>query len=213
MASAFSTFTGANGMRGRRSVALGTVLSWLTSICFAPLNGAEIFVGSGAKAGEVTHDTAIIHVRLTTTTGQDSEGLIPGREGEARLRYATDQNANETITAWRGAKPDVDWSIQFLLADLRPANRYFYRIEYRTNARATSETSDVYSFVTAPAPEQRAPVKFHLTTCQDLNGSGTYEHMAQQKPDFCVSAGDTVYYDGQCLARNVPQAWQAYQKM
>ncbi|HMC09982.1 MAG TPA: alkaline phosphatase D family protein [Pirellulaceae bacterium] len=34
-----------------------------------------------------------------------------------------------------------------------------------------------------------------------------------QRPDFCVSAGDTVYYDGQGQARNVPEAWQAYQKM
>jgi len=37
--------------------------------------------------------------------------------------------------------------------------------------------------------------------------------MAAQRPDFCVSDGDTVYYDGQGQARNVPQAWQAYQKM
>jgi alkaline phosphatase D len=178
------------------------------------VSAADIFVGSGVKAGEITDASAIVLVRLTSTPGQDADGMIPGREGQARLRYAAnEQLTGAATTPWEAAKPDADWSIQFRLRDLKPKARYFYRVEYRTAAAAASETSEVFSFVTAPAANDRAPVKFHLTTCQDLNGSGTYLHMMAQKPDFCVSDGDTVYYDGQCLARNVPQAWQAYQKM
>jgi alkaline phosphatase D len=179
-----------------------------------PLPAADIYIGSGVKAGEITDRSAIVLVRLTTTPGQNAEGLIPGREGQARLHYAPDAALKSPATTnWESAKPDADWSIQFPLRDLKPATWYFYRVEYRTTASAPSESSDVFSFLTAPAADQRVPVKFHVTTCQDLNGANTYVPMAAQKPDFCVSAGDTVYYDGQGLARNVPQAWQSYQKM
>jgi phosphodiesterase/alkaline phosphatase D-like protein len=180
----------------------------------ATLPAADIYLGSGVKAGEVTHDSAIVLVRLTATAGQDAEGLIPGREGEARLKHSTSERLSDAKTTdWQAAKPDADWAIHFKLAGLKPASRHYYRVEYRTAASAASETSEMFSFLTAPPPADRAPVTFHLTTCQDLQGFGTYVPMAAQKPDFCVSAGDTVYYDGQCLARNVPEAWQAYQKM
>ena len=192
------------------------VMAILIVLCaqIAVGKSAEIYLGSGVKAGEITDRTAIVLVRLTARLDQDAEGLIPGKEGQARLQYAADEGLRSpTTTAWESAKADADWSIQFRLRDLKPATRYFYRVEYRTGASAASELSEVFSFLTAPAADQRVAVKFHLTTCQDLHGSGTYVPMAAQKPDFCVSAGDTVYYDGQCLARNVPQAWQAYQKM
>jgi alkaline phosphatase D len=186
----------------------------LLGILSLRLSAADIYVGSGVKAGEITDRSAIVLIRLTTADGQNADGLIPGREGQARLHYSPDkQLADASVTPWESARPAVDWSIQFRLNDLKPQTRYHYRVEYRTDAKAASESSDHFSFVTAPPPDQRAAVKFHLTTCQDLNGFGTYPHMTAQKPDFCISAGDTVYYDGQCLARNVPQAWQAYQKM
>lgn len=195
------------------STALAIAFS-LTSLLTLPLRAAEIYLGSGVKAGEITHDSAIVLVRLTSTPGQNAEGLIPGREGQARLKYATNETlADAKTTNWESAQPTADWSIHFRLTGLSPKTRHYYRVEYRAAANSPSETSDVFSFLTAPAPTDRALVKFHLTTCQDLHGFGTYPHMTAQKPDFCVSAGDTVYYDGQCLARNVPEAWQAYQKM
>src|SRR5262245_9546764 len=142
---------------------------------------ADIYVGSGVKAGEITDRTAIVLVRLTTRDDQDADGLIPGREGQARLQYAADEKLQSPAsTAWEAARPDVDWSIQFRLTDLKPATRYYYKVEYRTAASTPSESSEVFSFLTAPAADQRAPVMFHLTTCQDLHGSGTYIHMAAQ---------------------------------
>jgi phosphodiesterase/alkaline phosphatase D-like protein len=175
---------------------------------------ADIYVGSGCKAGEVTDTTAIVLVRLTATPGQDDKGNIPGREGEARLEYGPLQSlAGAMQTPWQSVDPKADWSIHFQLRDLRASARYFYRVEYRTSAIATSERSDLYSFVTAPPPNERAAVQFILTTCQDLRGFNTYVPMTAQNPDFCISDGDNVYYDGQGDARNVPEAWQAYQQM
>jgi phosphodiesterase/alkaline phosphatase D-like protein len=175
---------------------------------------ADINLGSGVKAGEITDRSAIVLVRLTSRDSQDDQGLIPGKEGQARLRYADNQQLNSAgTTSWQQAQAEADWAIHFQFADLKPATRYYYQVDYRTGPAAEHETSETFSFLTAPPANERQPVRFHLTTCQDLHGSGTYKPMAEQKPDFCVSAGDTVYYDGQCLARNVPEAWQAYQKM
>ena len=189
------------------------------AFCHPPLQAAEIFLGSGAKAGEITASTAIVLVRLTSTSGQDAAGLIPGRDGQARVRYGTDeqqagaQASTWSATGWETVDEAQDHSFQFSLKELIPAQRYFYLVDMRESASGEVYTSALHSFVTAPAVDQRAPVMFHLTTCQDLHGESTYRPMAKQRPDFCISAGDTVYYDGQGLARNVPQAWQAYQKM
>jgi len=175
---------------------------------------ADVYLGSGVKAGEITDRTAIVVVRLTSTPGQNAAGLIPGTTGQARLHYAAnEQLADADTTDWQDARPTADWSIHFRLAALKPASRYHYVVEYRAAADAASQKSEPFSFATAPAPGDRAPVKFILTTCQDLNGPGVYPHMAARQPDFCISDGDNVYYDGQCLARNVPEAWGAYQKM
>lgn len=188
-------------------------------LCNSHLDAEEVFLGSGAKAGEITDKTAIVLVRLTSSPGQDAAGLIPGRDGQARVRYSTDEKLADAqakpwlATGWETVDAAHDHSFQFSLKELKPAQRYFYLVDMREAASGEVYTSARHSFVTAPAADQRAPVMFHLTTCQDLHGESTYRPMAKQRPDFCISAGDTVYYDGQGLARNVPQAWQAYQKM
>ncbi len=67
---------------------------------------ADIYIGSGCKAGEMTDRSAIVLVRLTTTPGQDANGNIPGREGEARLRYAADETLQSPqMTSWQRANP------------------------------------------------------------------------------------------------------------
>ena len=76
------------------------------------LRAADLFVGSGVKAGEITDRTAIVLVRLTSTPGQDANGLIPGREGQARLQYAANESLQAAATTgWESAKPAADWSI------------------------------------------------------------------------------------------------------
>src|SRR5262245_26647119 len=118
--------------------------------CHAAVShAADIFLGSGVKAGEITDRTAIVLVRLTTRADQDAEGLIPGKVGQARLQYAAADEGlrSPTATAWEDAKAEADWSIQFRLRDLKPATRYYYRVEYRTAAIAASEPSEVFSFV------------------------------------------------------------------
>ena len=174
----------------------------------------SLHLGSGAKAGEITDRAAIVHVRLTATAKQNRQRAIPGREGYARLLYGLDVSLTDAkATDWRPAKADDDYSIQFKLGNLQPARRYFYRVEYRLDERAKVKQSDLFSFKTAPAPDVRAGVKFQVTTGQDLRAGNTYLAMAAQKPDFLVSTGDNVYYDGAGKAHDVPGAYRAYQMM
>jgi phosphodiesterase/alkaline phosphatase D-like protein len=190
------------------------ILAALTLTAFQLSTAAELHLGSGAMAGEITDRSALIHVRLTTSTGQNAEGLIPGSAGDVRLFHDTTGTfAHPTITPWQSARASEDHAVKFALTGLQSAQRHYYRFEIRADAQSPAKMSETFSFLTAPRPGDRAAVMFHLTTCQDLLAERTYLPMIEQKPDFCVSDGDTVYYDGQCLARDIPQAWQAYQKM
>src|SRR4051794_37729587 len=73
---------------------------------------ADIYLGSGAKVGEMTDRAAIVLLRLTSTPGQDKDGLIPGCEAEARLLFGTEQTLPAPqSTKWQPADPNADWSI------------------------------------------------------------------------------------------------------
>ena len=204
-----------------RQTALWTVLL-TASACHLP---DEIFLGSGVKVGEMADTSAIVHVRLTTTPEQDSEGRIAGCEGSARMHYGLQESGDaDAVTEWANALAAEDYSSQFHLEDLTPGKRHFYTIEYRSNdGGGETKRSERFSFVTAPAPDVRAPVTFQVTTGQDYCGEGTYAHMAAQQPDFLVSTGDNVYYDNLDFsrvrewelrhARDVQSAYAAYQMM
>ena len=174
----------------------------------------ELYLGSGAKAGEITDSQAIIHVRLTAAPEQDEQGLIPGHQGQARVCYGlTEPLEDAATTSWQWARADEDYSIQFRLENLQSGQRYYYRVEYRADDQADAGRSEPFSFRTAPAADERAGVRFQVTTGQDVRGEQTYVAMAAQHPDFLVSTGDNVYYDGSANARDVPGAYAAYQKM
>ena len=174
----------------------------------------DLHLGSGVKAGEITDGGEIVHVRLTAVPEQDEQGLIPGSQGQARLCLGLNAALEDAeTTAWQLASADEDYSIQFQLENLQPDRRYHYRVEYRSDDQAAASRSEPYSFRTAPVADVRAAVRFQVTTGQDVRGEQTYVAMAAQQPDFLVSTGDNVYYDGSANARDVPSAYAAYQKM
>src|SRR5689334_18267122 len=71
------------------------------------LYAADLCLGSGAKAGETTARSAIVLVRLTATPGQNERGLIPGREGQARLHYSPKEDLHDAgATNWETANPE-----------------------------------------------------------------------------------------------------------
>ena len=165
----------------------------------------------GAKVGEITDSSVIVHVRLTQTAQQDSSLLVPGKEGQAQLHYGLNKQLAKA-TEWRHARAIDDFSIQFHLDQLQPSQRYYYVVEMHQLKNSKINRSDTLSFKTAPHKGERNEVKFQVTTGQDLRGIGTYYYMAKQAPDFLVSTGDNVYYDNE-NARTVEEAYQCYQQM
>jgi len=177
---------------------------------------AEIYLGMGTKVGEVTNNSAIVHIRLTAIPEQDSTGLVPGKAGIARIRYSYNPKLRNSIyTDWQPATPETDFSTQFVLPSLRSNRRYYYQVEMKENRKDQPNLSAIGSFRTAPPPNVRDRVRFQVTTGQDLRGVDTYRYMALLKPDFLVSTGDNVYYDNPDggIARTVPLAYQKYQRM
>lgn len=187
-----------------------------------PLSGLakstpKIYLGMGGRAGEVTATTAIIQARLTLTDHQDSEKLIPGIEGQARIIYGMTPGLESAHTSgWFEAVEDKDYSVQVPISDLKSASRYHYRVEMRSGEEGEVFTSKTHSFKTAPAVSDDAPVHFQVTSCQTFDNGPAYLVMRDQNPDFLVSTGDNVYYDKHrfsWMARTPKEAYNAYQRM
>ncbi|MFN0120914.1 MAG: alkaline phosphatase D family protein [Blastocatellia bacterium] len=146
----------------------------------------------GERLGEVTHNSAIVHTRLTlralrNETGlsfppmknsqeaqflpsaqrvDELEGACPGAAGRARLLLATNATLrNARVTAWAWITADTDFTHQFPLADLRPRTKYYYAIEMSAATGAVRRGA-TGTFTTAPAPNEWRPVMFCVATCQ-----------------------------------------------
>jgi alkaline phosphatase D len=176
---------------------------------------SKIFMGMGAKVGEMTDSSAIVHVRLTKIPKQNSSFLVPGQTGYARLMYGLDPKLSDAeTTKWRKALSNNDFSIQFHLNGLKSGKRYYFQAEMKKNRFDQSVKPGIGSFKTAFSPHIRQSVEFQVTTGQDFRGIYTYYSMQKQEPDFLVSTGDNVYYDDEAVkARTVNEAYKAYQAM
>lgn len=208
------------------------MLSFVPSITSA----APPYLANGAKTGEVDTESAIVWVRLTETPTADfarlpifTEGLkkdepdtgamptdvLPGAEGEVRVSWWPEEIKNEAklTSEWVAVAAANDFIHQFHLNELQPQTRYAYEIE----ARATNGTKVANRlsghFQTAPLKDQKATVRFIVTTCQAVRSvdSGDQGHLAylqmlKFKPDFFVHTGDILYYDKAPLAKSMPEA-------
>jgi len=132
----------------------------------------------------------------------DLEGSCSGKEGLARLHYATDPEVRSAkASEWMETGPGKDFSHQFRLEKLNPETRYYYAVEMKALSGNEVRRGAIGSFQTAPLPERWKRVKFTAVTCQDYacrdhaGGFKTYESMTKLAPDFLLSTGDNVYYD------------------
>ena len=170
------------------------------------------YLGMGAKSGEVSANTATIHIRLTESVGQQRNHGIPGKLGKARIQYSlSEQITPSLLSEWRSSDSANDYYLQYQLTGLEPNSRYYYRAELVDSGSKKTRLSEVFSFKTAPHSDERKDIHFQVTTCQSSQGLPTYDVMRSQNPDFLVSAGDTVYYD-KFDVRSKEEAYWLYQK-
>lgn len=175
-----------------------------------PLFGAQIYLGQGIIAGEVTTDSVLLHTRLTAAESV-MDGDVPGIRGVVRFEVATNAAFTHPIqTEWLPARPSGDYIVQAKIAGLKPDTDYFYRTWYGSHERQV-ETEMASSFRTLGGAGSERPVKFVVGSCMDYtsfhqgaeaatgvekdNGYRAFTSMYRLRPDFFVGNGNNVYYD------------------
>lgn len=201
----------------------------------------------GIRVGDVTQDSAIVWTRITRDAErnwdgyrepqkrqpksnkyvpslikvEDRDGSTPGAAGQVRVRYATDKGFSEVLeTEWTTVSEQNDFIHQFTLHGLKPATKYFLKVEARDSASTSVSATASGSFGTPAPAEQWQDVQFGVITGQsywDLDhreGYHIYPAMQKLNLDFVVPTGDTVYLDSEApRARTVDLARLHWQRM
>ncbi|MEQ8788267.1 MAG: alkaline phosphatase D family protein [Pirellulaceae bacterium] len=184
----------------------------------------------GFRVGEVTQDSAIVWTRVTRDKQRnwdgyrdetkreprenkytpsevkvdDREGATPGAPGQVRVVYGTSEDlSGAKQTDWASVEAEHDFTHQFRLAGLKPATRYYLKVEARDDADAPVTASASGSFGTPADKETWQDVGFGVVTGQsywdldDRQGYHMYPAMQKLGLDFLVPTGDTVYLDSE----------------
>ena len=207
-----------------------------------------VFLASGVRVGEVSATSAVVWTRttaeprrragrevsgrpvVTLAAGVDVsslEGAVPGANGEVRvtLRDAEpvggDGDAHPArASGWLATDSGRDFIRQVVFDELTPDTVYLVTVNARPAAGGRSSAIETASFRTAPAPDQRRPIRFTAMTCQFYgrrdrpDGFQIYPSMAARRPDFYLSIGDNVYLDSESpRATSVELARYHWQRM
>ena len=173
-----------------RGASLLLSLAWLLAATAVPPAGAapaELLVA----VGEVTDTTAVMWVR-GVTWGEVAVRWEPG--GGGAVPGAAPSARGEVRVG-----PGRHLTGKIVLGPLEPATRYRYVVSQNEHEAAGE-------FVTAPAPDVAAPVRFawggDLGSRGHCRGPGDgypiFRALAQVPTDFFVFAGDTIYADHVC---------------
>ncbi|MBI4240974.1 MAG: alkaline phosphatase D family protein [Candidatus Rokubacteria bacterium] len=165
-----------------RSLTGLTALFALLLVVFCPAAVASPLL---VTVGEVTDQSAVVWAR--------------GFEAGPLTLEARPEGGGVTLTASARVSSERDFTGKLLLADLRPATRYLYRLRH---GGAQVEGS----FLTPPRGTDPRRVSFLWsgdlgggTHCRHIrDGYGIFRAMATVKPDFFLFVGDTVYADHRC---------------
>ena len=170
---------------------------------------------------------------VTLARGSDVsslEGAVPGEPGEVRVVVRPAASADEPAgraarrtSGWYPTGAERDFTHQATFDDLTPNARYLVTVEARPaggGADAPATAIETATFRTAPASDERLPVRFAAMTCQYYgrrdrpDGFRIYPSMAAGRPDFYLSIGDNVYYDNESpRATSVELARYHWQRM
>jgi alkaline phosphatase/alkaline phosphatase D len=195
----------------------GHLALFIALAAFVP--AGEVYHAQGEMAGEVGASQVHLQSRLTTLPGPElaPNGDMPGAAGVAAFEWSVSEDfADASRSAWLTAAPDNDFIVRTTLRDLRPGQRYFYRLIYGTSSDSV-RTGPTRSFKTLAPLDADAPVSFCMGNCMHYdafmsgvpNGDGpatateedkrlgfrVFAAMRKLRPDFFIGAGDAVYYD------------------
>ena len=104
---------------------------------------------------------------------------------------------------------DRDFTARIFLSNLTPKTRYLYR-----SIMPGKRPGPVCRFVTAPLPNDPAPVTFVIggDTRHSFQPFSIMDSMRAAQPDFFVYLGDTIYADKGNAALTLPDYWAKYRE-
>lgn len=129
-------------------------------------------------------------------------GAVPGAKGKVRLKYKSASEKKWIQTDWENVNPAKDFTRQFKIEGLQPAEEYELMVEASPLKSKKVSATLPGSFTTAPEKNIPTVVNFIVTTgtsypdVDSENGYKFYMSALKLDPDFFVHTGDIVYYDG-----------------
>jgi alkaline phosphatase D len=156
---------------------------------------ADTGLSLGYVTGDVTPDGAVVWLRA------EQDSLVS-------LQYGKDASLGSYASAGpiRVAR-ESDFTAKVVLSGLEHATAYSYRAVV-----AGKKPGPVARFVTAPAPDDYAAVKFCFggDTREGYLPFAIMDAILAKRPDFFVHLGDTIYADRNSIASELPQFWSKY---
>jgi alkaline phosphatase D len=147
-------------------------------------------VTHGIASGDVSFDSAVIWSRAD-------------RRARMLVEWSTTESFHESHQVrgeWTGE--DKDFTAKWLLRDLPPGQRIFYRVQFEDASGNISEPA-TGQLLTAAQDQRDVFFAFSGDTCgqgyginPEFGGLKTYESIRRARPDFFVHSGDNIYADG-----------------
>ena len=167
---------------------LTLIVTLLAAAAWPALGHAQSPFSQGIASGEVTSTSAVLWTRASGSS----------------LRVEVSQDPlfkNKTVQKDASSSADTDFTARVLITGLTPDQTYYYR--WRNN----TGTSQIGTFRTAPAPTQKADVRFAYSGDSDgttritdgfrYNNFESLDAAVREDADFFVYLGDTIYADSQ----------------
>ena len=145
--------------------------------------------------GDVTENGAMIWLRAE-------------KESSVVVEYGKDSSLQgATRSAPIAVAADSDYTGKVVLRDLEPRSTYHYRAQI-----TGKKPGPIARFVTAPRADQAANVRFAFSgdSRQSYQPFNIMDAIREQKPDFFLHLGDTVYADREGRARHLSQFREKY---
>ena len=140
------------------AAAIGATLAWARPARASRRRWTERrdFYPEGVASGDPEPDSVVLWTRRP---------MADGRDAALTVEVARDPDFRRVVAAARAPAPAAsDWTCRVLVAGLRPRTVYWYRF-----TDSDGNGSRVGRTITAPRPEDAAPVRFAFVSCQSVN--------------------------------------------
>ena len=171
----------------------------LAALCRqVPLQAADVVLGQGMMAGEVSETSVIIQTRLTQGS-QLIDGDLPGNPGKGQFRISTSPSfdrTDKTVTVIETVElyaiPANDYMLKTRVTGLEPNTRYYWQCVYVPRGESQNRYSSVYRFKTLAGKEVSQAISFVAVTGMNYHffHHGYYDNPERIGIGFAYSGAD-----------------------